>query len=145
MQRYQYAALCSTALLGLAIVVLPDQFLFSKTVPNSFWTEYFPLPFGAGWFITFIALGPVIWCTKALSGALKSAGSVTLVSILMAVPISLLMGGGTLSVNNLLYQYLWLGIICLPPLILHAVLRLIYGYFAKKWLDKREGANISKF
>ena len=105
-QRYQYAALCSTALLGLAIVVLPDQFLFSKTVPNSFWTEYFPLPFGAGWFITFIALGPVVWCTKALSGALKSAGSVTLLSILMAVPISLLVGGGTLSVNNLLYQYM---------------------------------------
>lgn len=73
MQRENLAMLSSSILLGLAIVALPNQFLFSKVVPHSFWTAYFPLPFGAGWFITFIVLVPVVWMSKSLFGAIKGA------------------------------------------------------------------------
>ena len=45
MQREKLAIVSSGIPFGLAIVTLPNQFLFLKTVPNSFWTEYFPLPF----------------------------------------------------------------------------------------------------
>ncbi len=130
-QRENIAAIGSGILLGLAIVMLPNQYLFSKTVPNSFWTEYFPLPFGAGWFITFVALFPIVWLNKSVVGAIKISVLGVLLSICMAVPFALLIIGGTLSPNNLLNQYLWVGIICFPPLILQLVLRWLYCLCAK--------------
>ena len=137
MQRGRLAMLGSGVLFWLAIVVLPNQFLFSKTVPNSFWTEHFPLPFGAGWFITFIVLVPVVWMNKSVFGSIKGSISSLLVSILVAVPISLSNIGGTLSTNNLLYQYLWVGVICVPPLLLQIILRWCSCCYAGKWLEKR--------
>jgi hypothetical protein len=120
----------SVILLGLAILVFPHQFLFSKFVPNSFWTAYFPLPFGAGWFITFIALLPVVWLNKSVAGAVKSAISGLFLVICMTVPIALLMIGGSLSPHNLLSQYLWVSMICAPPLLLQIVLKWLYYLYA---------------
>ena len=136
MQREKLAMLCSGVLLGLAIVAFPDQFLFSKTVPNSFWTEYFPLPFGAGWFITFIVLVPVVWMNKSVFSAIKAAILSVLPAMLMAVPISLSIIGDTLLPNNSLNQYLWVAIIAVPPLLLHIVLRWCSCFYADKWLSK---------
>ena len=131
MQRVNLAAVGSTILLCFAIIVFPDQFLFSKTVPNSFWTGYFPLPFGADWFITFIALFPVIWFSESLVGAIKRSILVAVISVCLAVPVALLIIGGTLSANNLFNQYLWVGIICFPPLILQIVMRSLFSQHAK--------------
>lgn len=131
MQREKLGMAVSAILLGLAILVLPNQFLFSKTVPNSFWTKYFPLPFGAGWFITFIALFPVAWLNKSVVGAVKRSSLGVLLSISVAVPVALFIIGGTLSPNNLLSQYLWVGIICAPPLMLQIVLRWLLCLYAK--------------
>jgi hypothetical protein len=130
-QRDKFATVGSMILLGLAIVVLPNQFLFSKTVPNSFWTEYFPLPFGAGWFITFIALFPIVWFNKTVIIAAKNSILGLLLSILVSVPIAVFIIGGTLSPSNLLGQYFWVGIICIPPLILLLVLRWLSCLYAK--------------
>lgn len=123
MQREKLAMMGSGILFGLAIVVLPNQFLFSKTVPNSFWTLYFPLPFGAGWFITFILLLPVVWVNNSVFSAIKGSLSSLLPAMLVAVPISLFVIGGTLSSNNLLYQYLWVCLVCVPPMLLQIILR----------------------
>ncbi len=131
MQRVKFAAFGSAILMWFAIILLPDQFLFSKIIPTSFWTEYFPLPFGAGWFITFIALFPVIWLSESVVGAIKSSVLGVLLSICTAVPIALFIIGGALSPNNLLNQYLWVGIICFPPLILQIVLRALFSHYAK--------------
>jgi hypothetical protein len=136
-QRERLAMVGSGILFGMAIVTLPNQFLFSKTVPNSFWIEYFPLPFGAGWFITFIALVPVVWINKSVLSAIKGAILSLLPSMLVAVPISLYFIGGTLSPPNLVYQYLWVGLIGIPPLILHIILRWCACFYAEKWLTKR--------
>ncbi len=136
-QREKLAMLGSGILFGLAIVFLPNQFLFSKTVPTSFWTEHFPLPFGAGWFITFVTLVPVVWINKSVLIAIKGSISSLLPSMLVAVPISLTVIGGTLSPNNLLNQYLWVGIICIPPLIFQIILRRFSCFYADKWLTKR--------
>ncbi|MBU2114113.1 MAG: hypothetical protein KKE94_10135 [Gammaproteobacteria bacterium] len=136
MQREKLAMLCSGILFGLAIVAFPDQFLFSKTVPNSFWTEYFPLPFGAGWFITFIVLVPAVWMNKSVFSAMKAAILSVLPAMLMAVPISLSIIGDSLLPNNLLNQYLWVAIIALLPLLLHIVLRWCSCLYADKWLTK---------
>lgn len=137
MQQDKLAMLGSGILLGLAIVVWPHQFLFSKVVQNSFWTAYFPLPFGAGWFITFIVLVPVVWMSKSVFGAMKGGISSLLPSMLLAVPLSLSLIGGTLSLNNLLNQYLWVGLMCIPPLCLHIILRWCSCFYAEKWLTKR--------
>jgi hypothetical protein len=134
--REKLTAVGSAILLGLAILVLPNQFLFTKTVPNSFWTEYFPLPFGAGWFITFVALFPVVWLNKPVIRVVKISVLVVLLSMCIAVPIALFIIGGTLSPNNLLSQYVWVGIICSPPLILQIVLRWLFCLYAKKWLTR---------
>ncbi|WP_154667201.1 hypothetical protein [Niveispirillum irakense] len=131
MKREKLAVLCSGIILGLAIIFLPDQFLFSKTSPKSFWTEYFPLPFGAGWFITFIVLVPVIWINNSVLSAIKGSIASLLLSILIAVPISLSIIGRTLSPNELLYQYPWVGIICVPPLLMHIILRWLTCFYAK--------------
>lgn len=136
MQLEKLAMLCSGILFGLAVVAFPDQFLFSKTVPNSFWTEYFPLPFGAGWFITFIVLVPAAWMNKSVFSAIKAAVLSLLPAMLVAVPISLSIIGDTLLPNNLLNQYLWVAIIGVPPLLLHIVLRLCSCFYANKWLTK---------
>lgn len=137
MQREILARVGSGIFLGLAIVAMPSQFLFSKTVPNSFWTEHFPLPFGAGWFITFIVLVPVVWLNKTVRSAVKGSMFCLLPSILVAVPISLSIIGGTLSPNNLLNQYLWVGIICIPPFLLQILLRWSSYFYTNKWLTKR--------
>lgn len=137
MQREKLAMIGSGILFGLAIVAVPNQFLFSKTVPNSFWTEYFLLPFGAGWFITFIVLVPVVWMNKSVFSALKGSISSLLSSMLAAVPISLSVIGGSLSPNNLLNQYLWIGLICIPPLVFQIILRWCSCLYADKWLTKR--------
>lgn len=131
MQRGKFAAVGSSILLGLAILVLPNQFLFSKTVPTSFWVEYFPLPFGAGWFITFIVLFPVVWLQTSVISSVKSSLFWVFISILVAVPIALLIIAGTLSPYNLLYQYLWVSIICGPPLILQIFLRCFLCLYVK--------------
>lgn len=136
MQREKLAIVVSGILCGLAIVALPDQFLFSKIVPNSFWTEHFPLPFGAGWFITFILLIPVIWMSNSVFGAIKGSVLSLLPSILVAVPMSLSIMGGSLSPNNLVSQYLWVGVICIPPLLLQIILRWCSRFYAGKWLTK---------
>ena len=136
MQRSKLAMLGSGLGFGLAIISCPDQFLFAKTVPNSFWTEYFPLPFGAGWFITFIVLVPVIWMNKSVCNAMKAAILSVLPAMLMAVPISLSIIGDSLLPNNLLNQYLWVAIIAVPPLLLHIVLRWCSFFYADKWLSK---------
>ncbi|MDH2434609.1 hypothetical protein QCD60_18865 [Pokkaliibacter sp. MBI-7] len=135
-QREKFAAVGSAILLGLAILILPNQFLFSKTMPNSFWTEYFPRPFGAGWFITFVVLCPVCWLNKSVVGAVKSSILGVVLSIFIAVPIALIIIGGKLSSNNLLSQYVWVGITCYPPLILQAVLRWLFCIYTKKWLKR---------
>ena len=137
MQREKLAMVGSGILFGLAIVIFPNQFLFSKTVPTSFWTEYFPLPFGAGWFITFVALVPVVWVNKSALNAIKGSISSLLPSMLVAVPISLSVIEGALSPNNLLNQYLWVGIICIPPLLFQIILRWFSCFCADKLLTKR--------
>ncbi len=137
MQRERLAMVGSGIFFGLAIITLPNQFLFSKTVPNSFWTEYFPLPFGPGWFITFIVLVPVVWMNKSAFSAIKASLSSLLPSILVAVPVSLSVIGGTLSPNNLLNQYLWVGVICVPPLLLQIILRWFSCFYMEKWQTKR--------
>lgn len=131
MQREKWAMIGSGVLFGLAIVALPNQFLFSKAVPNSFWTAYFPLPFGTGWFIALIVLIPVVWLNKSVTGALKGSIACLLPSVLVAVPISLSITGGTLSANNLLNQYLWVGVVCVPPLILQMTLRWCADVFMR--------------
>jgi hypothetical protein len=131
MQRVKFTAVSSAILLGLAILVLPNQFLFSRSVPDLFWTKYFPLPFGAGWFITFVVLFPVFWFNKSVVDAVKSSVSGVFLSILIAVPIALFIIGGTISFNNLSGQYLWTGIICYPPLILQTFLRWLFYTYAK--------------
>jgi hypothetical protein len=136
-QREKLGIAASAILLGVAILVFPNQFLFAKTIPNSFWTEYFPLPFGAGWFITFIALFPVIWLNRSTAGAIKSSVLGVFLSICVATPVALFIIGGTLSPNNLLSQYLWVGIICAPPLMLQIILRWLLHLYSGKWLTKR--------
>ncbi len=131
MQREKLAMVGSGILFCLAIVALPNQFLFSKTVPNSFWTEYFPLPFGAGWFIAFIALIPTIWLNLSVAGAMKASIACLLLSVLLAVPLSLAITGDTLSLNNLLNQYLWVGVVCVPPQILHMTVRWCADVFMR--------------
>lgn len=136
MQRSKLAAISSVILLGLAILVFPNQFLFSKIVPNSFWTEYFSLPFGAGWFIAFIVLIPVVWLNKSIFGAVRNSVLGVLLSFFIAVPIALFIVGGTLSTNNLLSQYLWAVVICFPPLMVQIFLRWLFSVYAKRWLTK---------
>jgi len=131
MQREKLAMLGSGILFCLAIVALPNQFLFSKTVPNSFWTEYFPLPFGAGWFIAFVVLIPVVWLNISVAGAIKASIACLIPSVLLAVPLSLSIAGDTLSPNNLLNQYLWVGIVCVLPLMLHITLRWCADVFMR--------------
>lgn len=127
----------SGILLGLAIVALPNEFLFSKTVPNSFWTEYFPLPFGAGWFLSFLSLIPVIWLASSTSKA-STCGIVAVVaSVMVAVPISVAMTERWFSLGSLIYQYIWVGIICFPPLILHVSLRWGASVLTSRWLTSR--------
>ena len=128
MQREKLATIGSTILLGIAIIGLPNQFLFSKNVPNSFWTEHFQVPFGAGWFIAFIVLAPAIWSNKSLLRSIKNSTLCTLLSMLIAVPLSLFMMSGTLSLSNLFSQYLWVSMLCIPPLILQIVLRCLFFY-----------------
>ena len=132
MQRTKFSLIASSVLLWLSIIVFPNQFLFSKIVPNSFWTEYFPLPFGAGWFVTFIILLPVAWFDNSLVSSIKNSILGVLVSVVLAVPIALFLIGSTLSINNLLNQYVWVFVICLPPLILHIVLRFLFGLHVGK-------------
>lgn len=134
MPQERLAMVVTGILYALAIVALPNQFLFSKTVPNSFWTECFPLPFGAGWFITFIILIPVMWTNKPLLGAIMGSVLSLFLSVLVAVPISLCVIGGTLSFNNMLSQYIWVGIICVPPLFLQIILRWCVCFYVKKRL-----------
>lgn len=137
LEREKLAMVASGILCWLAIVALPNQFLFSKTVPNSFWTEYFPLPFGAGWFIAFLVFTPVVWMNKSVFGSIKNSIFSLVPSVLVAVPISLSIIGGTLSPTNLLSQYLWVGVICTPPLLLQIILRWCSYLYANKWLTKR--------
>lgn len=136
MQRGKLASIGSVIFLGLAILVFPNQFLFSKTVPNSFWTEYFPLPFGAGWFIAFIVLIPVVWLNKLVFGTIRNSVLGVLLSIFIAVPIALFIIGGTLSSVNVLAQCLWAIVICFPPLMVQIFLRWLFSVYAKKWLKK---------
>jgi ABC-type spermidine/putrescine transport system permease subunit I len=131
-QRTKFSLIASSVLLWLSIIVFPNQFLFSKIVPNSFWTEYFPLPFGAGWFVTFIILLPVAWFGNSLVSSIKYSTLSVLFSVVFAVPIALFLIGGALSINNLLNQYVWVFITCLPPLILHIVLRFLFGLYVGK-------------
>lgn len=131
MQRMKFSLIASSVLLWLSIIVFPNQFLFSKTVPNSFWTEYFPLPFGAGWFVTFIILLPVAWFGDSLVYSIKNSTLGVLFSVVFSVPIALFLIGGALSINNLLNQYVWVFITCLPPLILHIVLRFSFRRYVK--------------
>ena len=132
MDRNILPGIISSALLILAIVLLPDQYLFSKTVPNSFWVKYFSLPFGAGWFITFVVLFPAIWLTKSLLKSAKIGITILVISVLVAVPISVIMISDTFALNNLLNQYIWVAIIGFPPYLFHLVLR----WCKDKWLTK---------
>jgi ABC-type amino acid transport system permease subunit len=131
-QRMRFSLIASSVLLWLSIIVFPNQFLFSKIVLNSFWTEYFPLPFGAGWFITFIILLPVAWFGNSFVSSIKNSTLGVLFSVVLAVPIALFLIGDTLSINNLLNQYVWVFITCFPPLILHIVLRFFVWCICRK-------------
>ena len=137
MKREIATIIISTIFLSVAIILLPNQFLFSKIVQNSIWTEYFPLPFGAGWFITFISLIPAIWLATSTSNALKGGIMAVLTSVMVAVPVSVAMVGGSLTPNNLLNQYIWVGIICLPLYILHLSLRCVFSLLKHQWLTNR--------
>lgn len=128
MQRSKLAMLGSGLGFGLAIISCPDQFLFAKTVPNSFWTEYFPLPFGAAWFLTWIVLVPVVWMSPSLPQAIKASITALLLATSAAVPISMLLTGGALTANNLFNQYLWVGMILVPPYLLHLALRWCWHF-----------------
>ena len=134
MNRSVLPSMISGTLLALVIVLLPDQYLFSKIVPNSFWVKYFPLPFGAGWFITFVVLIPSIWLTKTLSIAAKTGIMVLISSALVAVPISLIMIGGMLTLNNFINQYIWVAFIIFPPYLFHLSLRWLASMLKDKWL-----------
>lgn len=123
MRKESLGMASSTVILTFAILVLPNQFLFSKTVPNSFWTAYFPLPFGAGWFITFITLIPVFWFNKTLIDAIKRSVLSVVLSLCVAIPVAMFMTSATFSFNNVFNQYLWAGILCFPPLLLHVVFK----------------------
>ncbi|MGH1470712.1 MAG: hypothetical protein ACRBCS_05930 [Cellvibrionaceae bacterium] len=137
MNRSIMPSIISGTLLVLAIVLLPDQYLFSKTVPNSFWVKYFPLPFGAGWFITFIVLSPAIWLTRPALKAAKNSITVLMASVLVAIPISVIMTGDILTLNNILNQYMWVAIIGFPPYLFHLLLRWGTVMLKDKWLTSR--------
>ncbi len=124
-------ALICGVILGGVIIAFPDQFLFSKTVPNSFWTKYFPLPFGAGWFISFIALLPIIVTKSPLLPTIKWAFTSMCTSILVCVPISVFIAGGTLSINNFINQYMWVSLMCIPPFIVQMLLKSLIGWRKK--------------
>lgn len=127
MSRSTFAMLASGLFLCAAIVLFSEQYLFSKSVQNSVWTRYFPLPFGPGWFITFVALLPAVWLSPSLPTAFKGGIVVLSVSILVAVPIAVLKVEGVLTVNNLMNQYTWVLILCFPPWLLHLALRGLAG------------------
>lgn len=102
--------------------MLPAQFLFSKTVPTSFWTEYSPLPFGAGWLISFVLLIPALWLKplrKTLIWALPMVSAV----IVCATPLAMLCNDYSLTLPNVLGQYIWVAINCVPPCLVHLILR----------------------
>ena len=124
-------------LLMLAIIGLPDLYLFSKVVPNTFWTKYFPLPFGAGWFVTFLIVIPAVWFNQKIPVAIKGSMASVLLSILVAVPISEYIFGSKLTFNSVFNQYLWVGLICMPPLILQIVLRWFLLSVIGAWLTSR--------
>ena len=134
MNREIATIIISIIFLCVAIILLPNQFLFSKIVPNSIWTEYFPLPFGAGWFIAFISLIPAIWFASSTPKAFMGGITAVLTSVMVAVPISVAMIDGSLTPNNLLNQYIWVGIICFLPCILHLSLRWTASALKLKWL-----------
>ncbi len=117
MSQIRLVAIICGVILGGAIIAFPDQFLFSKTVPSSFWTKYFPLPFGAGWFISLIALFPIIFTRTTLTTTIKWTFTCLLLSVLVCVPISIFVAGYSLSINNVLGQYMWVSLICIPPYI----------------------------
>jgi len=100
--REKLAARGSGILIALAIIALPNQFLFSKTVPNSFWTRYFPLPFGAGWFLTFVVLTPSIWMSDGKIRSIRKSLLYTLIAPFVAVPISLFHFGGSALLENVI-------------------------------------------
>ncbi|MAZ89608.1 MAG: hypothetical protein CL693_18395 [Cellvibrionaceae bacterium] len=135
MNRKRLLNSASGLLLFLAILTIPDIFLFAKTVPNSFWTEYFPLPFGAGWFVAFICLVPATWAASFSRRDLMHNVVVVLLVVflvvIMAVPIALATKGLALSLNNLINQYLWVSIMCFPPLIVQLSLRLAHRFTTK--------------
>lgn len=137
MNREILTSLTSEVFLCIAIILFPHQYLFSKTVPNSVWTQYFPLPFGAGWFLTFLVLVPVIWFSTSVFKSARGGIITLLVSVILAVPVSMIMSERTLTLNSLLNQYIWVGVICLPPYLLHLSLRWFASALDIQWLTNR--------
>ncbi len=131
MNRQRLINSASGLLLFFAILTIPDIFLFAKTVPNSFWTENFSLPFGAGWFVAFTCLAPTAWSANLSGKDLLVKTGVTLLAIIMAVPIALSLKTLPVSINSLINQYLWVSLISFPPLALHLCLRWVYRQDSK--------------
>ncbi|WP_347332590.1 hypothetical protein [Marinimicrobium locisalis] len=119
MIRKYVPALISGLLIVVVIILFPHQFLFSKIVPNSLWTEYFPVPFGAGWFISLLVLFPSVWFSGGVRQALKGAVACIICAVIVAVPISVGLVGDALSVNNVINQVVWVSLILVPPCIVH--------------------------
>jgi hypothetical protein len=53
------------------------------------------------------------------------------ISILVYVPISVFIAGGTLSINNFINQYMWVSLICIPPSIVQMLLKSLIGWRKK--------------
>ena len=113
----------SFTLLLLSIILLPDQYLFEKSVPNSIWTKYFPLPFGAGWFITFLTLSPILLISSFKSKIIVLSLLSTLVNVVIIVPISFALNDNLFTLNNIINQYMWVSIIVFPPHIFVLILK----------------------
>lgn len=117
MNRTVLAIVSSAVLLFLATYVWPELFLFSKFMPNSFWTKYFPIPFGGGWVLTALAMLPTLLMLRGTWRSLLGMLAAFSIGMGIAVPASIEQGFGSLTANNLLGQYMWAGIVCGPPVL----------------------------
>ncbi|MEY4590681.1 MAG: hypothetical protein RL497_2757, partial [Pseudomonadota bacterium] len=133
MPRDLYLTLGTAMLLALAIWVFPNQFLWTKFVPKSFLTEYFPLPFAPGWFLVSIILTPVVWMERSIKRAARNAYISVVSSALVIVPVVLYLRDERITVTNLLLQLIWVKCICVPPLMAHILLKKLSRFVPIVW------------
>jgi hypothetical protein len=118
--------LATVALLILMIVLAPDEFLFSKTYGGTFWYKYFPgAPLTACWFLTIVALTPVLYGIDGVRNSFKYCLIAAVISVSIGVPCAMLLEGERIHFNSLTTQFVWAGIFnVLPGVLFSAVIKL---------------------